>query len=143
MGNFHNSIHRCGRRCGCQTCCFTAPFTWQFIVDFNRFKIRILHVCVGFIILHPAGISVSTSFKGLLRFLSTKFQLFSNLLVCSSCIGVIHNFVYLYDGVYMHSFTYSPSHLRLIRRLNGVECKQIVPDTLSALSEYGFIALLR
>ena len=39
----------------------------------------------------------------------------------------------------MHSFTYSPSHLRLIRRLNGVECKQIVPDTLSALSEYGLL----
>ena len=68
-----------------------------------------------------------------------KFQLFSNILVYSSCIGVIHNFVYLYDGVYMHSFTYSPSHLRLIRRLNGVECKQIVPDTLSALSEYGLL----
>lgn len=109
----------------------------SMITNYNKFVI--LHICVDFIILHPAGISVSTSFKGLLRFLSTKFQLFSNLLVCSSCIGVIHNFVYLYDGVYMHIFTYSPSHLLPIRRLNGVECKQIVSDTLSALSEYGLL----
>ena len=39
----------------------------------------------------------------------------------------------------MHSFTYSPCHLLLIRRLNGGACKLVEPDTLSTLSEYGLL----